>query len=110
MIPRPPRSTRTYTLFPYTTLFRSRAELSEHRRHVGERGRADVGAMGEAEDDQGRHARQVRGPEGAALLVGERPFGARGHGLARHENTAAPWLLGRRPPRQDGGCGSGEAD
>src|SRR3546814_10776595 len=23
MIPRPPRSTRTYTLFPYTTLFRS---------------------------------------------------------------------------------------
>src|SRR3546814_10810798 len=25
MIRRPPRSTRTYTLFPYTTLFRSRA-------------------------------------------------------------------------------------
>src|SRR3546814_1289106 len=25
MILRPPRSTRTYTLFPYTTLFRSRA-------------------------------------------------------------------------------------
>src|SRR3546814_2472994 len=24
MIPRPPSSTRTYTLFPYTTLFRSR--------------------------------------------------------------------------------------
>src|SRR3546814_8021256 len=23
MLPRPPRSTRTYTLFPYTTLFRS---------------------------------------------------------------------------------------
>src|SRR3546814_11397537 len=27
MIRRPPRSTRTDTLFPYTTLFRSRAEL-----------------------------------------------------------------------------------
>src|SRR3546814_6158888 len=26
MIRRPPRSTRTYTLFPYTTLFRSRGE------------------------------------------------------------------------------------
>src|SRR3546814_2687039 len=26
MLRRPPRSTRTYTLFPYTTLFRSRAE------------------------------------------------------------------------------------
>src|SRR3546814_6569582 len=29
MIRRPPRSTRTDTLFPYTTLFRSRAELFE---------------------------------------------------------------------------------
>src|SRR3546814_15319411 len=28
MIRRPPRSTRTYTLFPDTTLFRSRAELA----------------------------------------------------------------------------------
>src|SRR3546814_11305981 len=28
MIRRPPRSTRTDTLFPYTTLFRSRPELS----------------------------------------------------------------------------------
>src|SRR3546814_18333990 len=27
MIRRPPRSTRTYTLFPYTTLFRSREEI-----------------------------------------------------------------------------------
>src|SRR3546814_9914971 len=27
MIRRPPRSTRTYTLFPYTTLFRSHLEL-----------------------------------------------------------------------------------
>src|SRR3546814_10079395 len=29
MIRRPPRSTRTDTLFPYTTLFRSREELEE---------------------------------------------------------------------------------
>src|SRR3546814_8469662 len=28
MIRRPPRSTRTYPLFPYTTLFRSRARLA----------------------------------------------------------------------------------
>src|SRR3546814_5615728 len=33
MIRRPPRSTRTYTLFPYTTLFRS-----QHRRLVDARG------------------------------------------------------------------------
>src|SRR3546814_18293190 len=32
MIPRPPRSTRTDTLFPYTTLFRSdRVRLRRHR-------------------------------------------------------------------------------
>src|SRR3546814_6392370 len=34
MIRRPPRSTRTDTLFPYTTLFRSRAR-SAHRAGVG---------------------------------------------------------------------------
>src|SRR3546814_5323260 len=32
MIRRPPRSTRTDTLFPYTTLFRSRLRCREHRR------------------------------------------------------------------------------
>src|SRR3546814_14608718 len=31
MIPRPPRSTRTDTLFPYTTLFRSSAYALRHR-------------------------------------------------------------------------------
>src|SRR3546814_8428995 len=30
IIPRPPRSTRTDTLFPYTTLFRSPSLLAEH--------------------------------------------------------------------------------
>src|SRR3546814_11422688 len=30
MIRRPPRSTRTDTLFPYTTLFRSRFEETQH--------------------------------------------------------------------------------
>src|SRR3546814_18300657 len=33
MIRRPPRSTRTDTLFPYTTLFRSRDGLCRRRRH-----------------------------------------------------------------------------
>src|SRR3546814_1637969 len=39
MIRRPPRSTRTYTLFPYTTLFRSGARL-------GRGFRADAGGIG----------------------------------------------------------------
>src|SRR3546814_15859610 len=36
MIRRPPRSTRTYTLFPYTTLFRSSDlhGVQEHLEHV----------------------------------------------------------------------------
>src|SRR3546814_16841335 len=52
MIPRPPRSTRTDTLFPYTTLFRSivssysnaprgaftRSEVDKHRVGSGNRG------------------------------------------------------------------------
>src|SRR3546814_4886629 len=36
MIRRPPRSTRTDTLFPYTTLFRSVPGAAEQCRHVGE--------------------------------------------------------------------------
>src|SRR3546814_8999364 len=41
MIRRPPRSTRTDTLFPYTTLFRSfrgDQRVAHHRRHLVERG------------------------------------------------------------------------
>src|SRR3546814_6894853 len=35
MIRRPPRSTRTDTLFPYTTLFRSLRLVPQMRRHSG---------------------------------------------------------------------------
>src|SRR3546814_14078591 len=39
MIRRPPRSTRTDTLFPYTTLFRSkRTDILDERRQDGHRG------------------------------------------------------------------------
>src|SRR3546814_1603832 len=58
MIRRPPRSTRTDTLFPYTTLFRSdgghrvRARVLHHRGRAGspepgQRGRDRVGWRGE---------------------------------------------------------------
>src|SRR3546814_15990542 len=43
MIRRPPRSTRTDTLFPYTTLFRSKAERALGC--IGERGSRHVGNM-----------------------------------------------------------------
>src|SRR3546814_4124781 len=38
MIRRPPRSTRTDTLFPYTTLFRSRLQRVVAAGHVGDEG------------------------------------------------------------------------
>src|SRR3546814_2512400 len=40
MIRRPPRSTRTDTLFPYTTLFRSQAEHQARQRRAHEVGKA----------------------------------------------------------------------
>src|SRR3546814_11330570 len=48
MIRRPPRSTRTDTLFPYTTLFRSGSGPDSHRfRHAINRSRRPPYAIGE---------------------------------------------------------------
>src|SRR3546814_5042796 len=47
MIRRPPRSTRTDTLFPYTTLFRSVIELDEIERRIVEDDAAEHVAVGE---------------------------------------------------------------
>src|SRR3546814_17936106 len=88
MIRRPPRSTRTDTLFPYTTLFRSaagRAGLRLHRRGV----RADRAAAAPAVAHRGGTPRPWR----CGGLPGASPPGGR---LA--------WLLPRdpsprRPPR-----------
>src|SRR3546814_15680331 len=49
MIRRPPRSTRTDTLFPYTTLFRSAAQLVRGHRRVGG-DRADHGHTNRSEE------------------------------------------------------------
>src|SRR3546814_2003326 len=52
MIRRPPRSTRTYTLFPYTTLFRSwhacgaRIELGQFRQPPADVGGVDIEFLG----------------------------------------------------------------
>src|SRR3546814_19912305 len=49
MLRRPPRSTRTDTLFPYTTLFRSavrRGDIAGDRRHLDGGGGADLGGRG----------------------------------------------------------------
>src|SRR3546814_11218353 len=112
MIRRPPRSTRTDTLFPYTTLFRSQlhalaavAHLCLHR-SVGPRSGPpplDVsgGAVGSGDGavvvdrydpgDRGGGALQV----GAARLVGRRPPPDRG-AVADFTAGVGPVALPRR--------------
>src|SRR3546814_2375849 len=58
MIRRPPRSTRTDTLFPYTTLFRSRPE---HRRQARAAVRCAGAGAGDRRGLEDARARQ-RGP------------------------------------------------
>src|SRR3546814_4472843 len=64
MIRRPPRSTRTDTLFPYTTLFRSgqardAADLRTRRARVARRG-SRAGADRNAKGDGSRHWPRAR--------------------------------------------------
>src|SRR3712207_8266133 len=78
MIRRPPRS----TLFPYTTLFRSRAQRLEplHRRHAGARAEVSAATATPRPGD----------PAITPALVGE-------HGLTPDEYTRLERLLGRTP-------------
>src|SRR3546814_10001316 len=69
MIRRPPRSTRTDTLFPYTTLFRSRAlgrravPLREIIETACERDEDEAGANDDAEDEQDFHPLYLSHPQ-----------------------------------------------
>src|SRR3546814_8125865 len=57
MIRRPPRSTRTDTLFPYTTLFRSVAAVGRqrrHRAHAQAQGRSRAAKQHAPVDKEGR--------------------------------------------------------
>src|SRR3546814_13522419 len=92
MIRRPPRSTRTYTLFPYTTLFRSEADAGavvgeEHdmlvarlRRRIGT-ARRDRHAARHAEMDE-RHRAVVEAEE---EVFGPPAYGA--HDAADRKST-----------------------
>src|SRR3546814_1390708 len=61
MIRRPPRSTRTDTLFPYTTLFRSHLRRLDGDRRQG--GRAEGGGARRARPHRGHGRRHRRGRE-----------------------------------------------
>src|SRR3546814_7468105 len=75
MIPRPPRSTRTDTLFPYTTLFRS---LSHGRRHRCSNGSPHGGdprtgsAQANDRDDKGDLSAALHMARKAGLWLGAR--------------------------------------
>src|SRR3546814_11536015 len=67
---RPPRSTRTDTLFPYTTLFRSTAAGGDVRHRIGDAGFVDGGQGVAAAGD--RECRRLRDGTGEGLrAVGE---------------------------------------
>src|SRR3546814_3071108 len=63
MIRRPPRSTRTDTLFPYTTLFRSGRPLP-----LPDRPRPQAGAHGPGPEDRGKQGARLRSEEHTSEL------------------------------------------
>src|SRR3546814_9926101 len=91
MIRPPPRSTRTDTLFPYTTLFRSDAARPRPRRASGRSGRRR--ARGAADPDRVRAGHPVLvavRPEGLDLGAAGRGHGQAGLVLRRADAGAEP--------------------
>src|SRR3546814_17338628 len=97
MIRRPPRSTRTDTLFPYTTLFRSRPAGSAHPCETGwsrasSACAAGLGSIARASHtERRRHAGCCRRPAPCRLLrhTSRNPTGS--------GNRSSPRLLARDP-------------
>src|SRR3546814_9094593 len=98
MIRRPPRSTRTDTLFPYTTLFRARIEQADalERGPAGKDGRVVEGRH--AGRDDGRIVRVPRITEAGSVLLIENE-GAKNEiraGILDHGHRALE-LVGGQP-------------
>src|SRR3546814_18803372 len=109
MIRRPPRSTRTDTLFPYTALFRSRRAASvlprrmAHKRVAGD-GEIDILGQGDGK----LVLRNRHRAAGGAMEEGDRrpPIALARHApvaQAPHRRPLAPTVL--RGPRDDRGLG-----
>src|SRR3546814_18024763 len=96
MIRRPPRSTRTDTLFPYTTLFRSHGDGDDHRKDSTRRG--DIGA---GQEDVRRVGVEAEPPEEEGRRRIDWPWPQPEPGMAElgliGERMRGP--LGRRPDR-----------
>src|SRR3546814_957931 len=80
MIRRPPRSTRTDTLFPYTTLFRSYARLASLDTELQQA--ADHAALAAASQLDGETGACARAAQAAsAMVVNETRFANDGQGI-----------------------------
>src|SRR3546814_486867 len=95
MLRRPPRSTRTDTLFPYTTLFRSRLAPRRSRRRRDRRAPPACRAL----PDAGRGGRRAALPHQAraALVVRSRTDGLAVRPAARHPAAAVGGAAGLLP-------------
>src|SRR3546814_2088207 len=91
MIRRPPRSTRTDTLFPYTTLFRSGAvdRGAESAEHDDRLSAADLWRHGADAGGQAGLSRRQLGPGRPPLPVrGAREILTKGEGARSEEHTS----------------------
>src|SRR3546814_8458979 len=84
MLGRPPISTRTHTLFPYTTLFRS----VRHRLPPAGRGGSHAGR--DPDTDRDRPGPAAAGLAGAGLVCGG---GAGGHGRSEEHTSELQSLI-----------------
>src|SRR3546814_17646343 len=106
MLRRPPRSTRTDTLFPYTTLFRSlaaaeRRRLYHHRRFLDGYGEPALG------DSGGADAHRAVDDDGAGAGVDDHPrrrFGA--HDVEIFDQRDEPHALVAAAPGADRDTGA----
>src|SRR3546814_7947684 len=97
MLPRPPRSTRTDTLFPYTTLFRSQVEVEKvHYPRLMET--VDGVAHRPANDQSDRPDQQ-----GAVLFPHPNQQGQGNHQVHGDEKIGLPSRLALEQPKADPG-------
>src|SRR3546814_11876882 len=95
MTRRPPRSTRTDTLFPYTTLFRSTAKVSRSSRDLGK----TCSRQGHAMTPCVTHDSQRAYRETAQLIVLEVAFSDPGGTSGRGEPTKTYLIQDRKSTR-----------
>src|SRR3546814_15011772 len=114
MIRRPPRSTRTDTLFPYTTLFRS---LVDDREVIGRIAGGDLGDRRELVFDQADTRQVLGGRLAVDLAAVRRHDGLIGPGGLRAQQNGNAYQRSARATAQmtvearvEGGARSGTAD